>query len=60
MPTNIQQASASYQLTPFDTKLPGPDMILVMGAGIQYGRLAPDNTVQPVPYAGAARIIKVV
>ncbi len=60
MPTNIQQASASYQLTPFDTKLPGPNMILVVGAGIQYGKLAPDNTIQPVPHAGAARILKVV
>jgi hypothetical protein len=58
MPTNIQQPTASYQLKPFDTKLPGPDMILVFGAGIQYGRLAPDNTIQPVPYSGAARILK--
>jgi hypothetical protein len=60
MPTNIQHPSASYQLTPFDTKLPGADMVLVFGAGIQYGKLAPDNTIQPVPYAGAARILKVV
>ena len=59
MPTNIQQVSASYQLTPFDSKLPGSDMIIAFGAGIQYGKLAPDSTIQPVPYAGAARILKV-
>jgi hypothetical protein len=60
LPTNIQQPSASFQLKPFDSYLPGPNMTLVFGAGIQYGRLAPDNTIQPVPYAGAARILKVV
>ncbi len=60
MPTNTQQPSASYQVKPFNTKLPGSDMILAFGAGIQYGKLAPDNTIQPVPYAGAARILKVV
>jgi hypothetical protein len=60
MPTNIQQPAANYQLTPSDTKLLDSRMILVFGAGIQYGRLAPDGTIQPVPYAGAARILKVV
>ncbi len=60
MPTNIQQPSARYQLIPSDSVLPGPDMILVFGAGIQYGKLSPDGTIQPVPYSGAARILKVV
>jgi hypothetical protein len=60
MPTSILQASANYRLKPFDTKLPGSDMILVFGAGIQYGKLSPDGTIQPVPYSGAARILKVV
>ena len=60
MPTNIPQPPANYQLKPFDNILPGPEMILVFGAGIQYGRLAPDNTIQPVPHSGAARILKCV
>ena len=40
--------------------LPGPDMILVLGAGIQYGMPGADGSIQPVPYVGAARILKCV
>jgi hypothetical protein len=57
-PSNIPQPSASFHYTPANTFLPGPDMILVFGAGIQYGMPGADGSIQPVPYVGAARIIK--
>jgi hypothetical protein len=56
----VSQPSVSIQLipkTPFNT---GPDMIFVFGAGIQYGIPGADGTIQPVPFAGAARIMKCV
>jgi hypothetical protein len=59
-PSNIPQPSASFQFTPANTFLPGPDMILVLGAGIQYGMPGADSSIQPVPYVGAARILKCV
>ena len=61
VPASSTQPAATYQLSPaykeFST---GPDMVLIAGAGIQYGMPAPDGSIQPVPYAGAARILKCV
>jgi hypothetical protein len=60
-PVNSTQPEKSCQIAPF---LPGfsiiPDMMFFFGAGIQYGMPAPDGSIQPVPYAGAARILKCV
>jgi hypothetical protein len=58
-PTSSTQPSATYQFSPA-TKVYtiGPDMILYVAAGIQYGMPSPDGSIQPVPYAGAARILK--
>ena len=52
------QPSASYTLTPKEIFHTGPNMIFVFGAGIQYGMPGADGTIQPVPFAGAARILK--
>jgi hypothetical protein len=57
-PSNIPQPSASFHYNPTNEFLPGPDMILVLGVGIQYGMPGFDGSIQPVPYVGAARIIK--
>ena len=61
VPASSTQPAATYQLSPaykeFST---GADMILIAGVGIQYGMPSPDGSIQPVPYAGAARIIKCV
>ncbi len=59
-PSNIPQPSASFHYTPANEFLPGPDMILVLGAGIQYGMPGADGSIQPVPYVGSARILKCV
>jgi hypothetical protein len=59
-PSNIPQTSASFHYTPTNEFLPGPDMILVLGAGIQYGMPGVDGSMQPVPYVGSARILKCV
>jgi hypothetical protein len=59
-PSNILQPSASFKLTPDRKFLPGPDIVLVLGAGIQYGMPGADGSIQPVPYVGAARILKCV
>jgi hypothetical protein len=58
MMVSLQRPAAVYRITPFNHILPGPDMILPCGAGIQYGMPASDGSIQPVPYAGAARILK--
>jgi hypothetical protein len=58
VPSNVPQPSASYQLAPVNRFLPGPGMILVFDAGIQYGMPGADGSIQPAPYAGAARILK--
>lgn len=58
VPVNAPQPSATYRLEPFNTDPPVPGMILVFGAGIQYGMPAADGSIQPVPYSGAARILK--
>ena len=61
VPASSTQPAATYQLSPaYQEFSSGPDMILIVGAGIQYGMPAPDGSIQPVPYAGAARILKCV
>ena len=59
-PSNIPQPSTSFHYTPANTTLPGQGMILILGAGIQYGMSGTDGSIQPVPYVGAARILKCV
>ncbi len=60
-PASSTQPAATYQFAPaYEGFSSGPDMILIAGAGIQYGMPAPDGSIQPVPYAGAARILKCV
>ncbi len=58
MATNRPQPSADYKINPHNTFLPGAGMILVLGAGIQYGVPAVDGSIEPAPYVGAARVIK--
>lgn len=61
VPASSTQPAANYQFAPVNEGFSsGPDMILILGAGIQYGMPAPDGSIQPVPYAGAARILKCV
>lgn len=55
---NHPQPAAHYRLAPMDRFETGPGMILLFGAGIQYGMPAADGSIQPAPYAGAARILK--
>ena len=60
-PASSMQPATTYQISPaFENFSTEPDMILIVGAGIQYGMPAPDGSIQPVPYAGAARILKCV
>jgi hypothetical protein len=56
--SNMPQPSAVYQIGPAFPFSPGPEMILVFGAGIQYGMPASDGSIQPAPYVGAARILR--
>jgi hypothetical protein len=59
VPASSTQPAATHQLSPaIEGFSSGPDMILILGAGIQYGMPAPDGSIQPAPYAGAARILK--
>ena len=61
VPASSTRTAATYQLSPaYEEFSTSPDMILILGAGIQYGMPAPDSSIQPVPYAGAARILKCV
>jgi hypothetical protein len=61
VPASSTQPTTTYQLAPKKEGFSsGPDMILILGAGIQYGMPAPDGSIQPAPYAGAARILKCV
>ena len=61
VPVSSTQPAATYQLSPaHEAFATGPDMILIVGVGIQYGMPSPDGSIQPVPYAGAARILKCV
>jgi hypothetical protein len=61
VPASSTQPVATYHIAPTNEGFTtGPDMILIAGAGIQYGMPAPDSSIQPVPYAGTARILKCV
>ena len=61
VPASSTQPVTTYQISPtIEGFSYGPDMILILGAGIQYGMPAPDGSIQPAPYAGAARILKCV
>src|SRR6266700_4837131 len=52
VPVSSTQPAATYEISPFyENFSSGPDMILIAGAGIQYGMPAPDGSIQPVPYA---------
>lgn len=54
---NKIQPEMNYQISPFGEWLPGPDMLLIAAGGIQYGVLAADGSIQPAPFAGAAKIL---
>ena len=54
----VSQPSSSIQLTPKLEFRTGPDMIILAGAGIQYGMPGADGSIQPVPFSGAARLLK--
>jgi hypothetical protein len=54
----VSQPPASVQLTPKLSFKTGPDMIIVAGVGIEYGMPVADGTIQPVPFSGAARLLK--
>jgi hypothetical protein len=58
--TKLAQQMLHFQLAPIRNSSLMPDMILIFGAGIQYGMPGADGSIQPVPRAGAARIIKCV
>jgi hypothetical protein len=61
LPASSTQPPSTFQLAPAREGFSsGPDMILILGAGIQYGMPSPDGSIQPAPYAGAARILKCV
>jgi hypothetical protein len=58
--TKFPQPSLHFKVVPrFDFQT-GPEMVILFGAGIQYGMPGADGSIQPVPHAGAARIIKCV
>jgi hypothetical protein len=59
-PTQMSQEPASFRMVPMKDFPLMQDMILIFGAGIQYGMPGADGSIQPVPHAGAARIIKCV
>jgi hypothetical protein len=54
----VSQPPVTLQLTPKAAFKTGPEMIIVLGAGIQYGMPGADGTIQPVPFSGAARLLK--
>jgi|SRR5579863_77167 len=61
VPTSSTQPAATYDISPlYENFSSGPGMILIAGAGIEYGMPGPDGSIQPVPRAGAARILKCV
>jgi hypothetical protein len=61
VPSSSTQPATTYQLSPaYQEFTTGPDMILIAGTGIQYGMPSHDGSIQPVPHAGAARILKCV
>jgi hypothetical protein len=54
---NTIQPGMDYQIPPLTEQLPGADMLLIAGGGVQYGVLAADGSVQPAPYVGAAKVL---
>ena len=59
MQSNKLQPGMDYQIPPLNKELPGPDMLLIAAGGVQYGVLTADGSIQPAPYAGAAKILMV-
>jgi hypothetical protein len=58
VPASSTQPAATHQLAPVNEGFSsGPDMILILGAGIQYGMPAPDVVHSASYHAGAARIM---
>jgi len=57
-PVNTVRYAAGYTMTPIRSFAGGQEMILVFGAGIQYGMRGPDGQIEPVPFAVSARILK--
>lgn len=61
VPVSSTQSELTYMHTPsFNKEMVSADMVLILGAALQYGMPSPDGSIQPVPYAGAARILKAV
>ncbi len=61
VPVGSTQSELTYMHTPsFNKEMVSADMVLILGAALQYGMPSPDGSIQPVPYAGAARILKAV
>jgi hypothetical protein len=58
MITKASQPAIHYQTAPEKTPISTSDILLICGAGIQYGMPGADGSIQPVPFAGAARILK--
>jgi hypothetical protein len=59
VPSNMPQPAADYELLPVSEFTVGPDMVLIIGAGIQYGKIGLDGSIGPAPHVGAARIMGV-
>jgi hypothetical protein len=58
MITRASQPAIHYQTAPEKTPTSTAGILLICGAGIQYGMPGADGSIQPVPFAGAARILK--
>ena len=58
MIAKVSQPAVFYQSVPEKTLPSISNTLLLCGAGIQYGMPGADGTMQPVPFAGAARILK--
>jgi hypothetical protein len=57
--SKVSRPSSSIQLTPKESSFKsGPDMIILVGAGIQYGMPGAGGNIQPAPFSGAARLLK--
>ncbi|MFI5155434.1 MAG: hypothetical protein ACHQEM_04590 [Chitinophagales bacterium] len=57
MQTIRPEPSAVYRFAPSGAFTIGKNLILLLGAGVQYGIPGMDGSIQPAPYTGAARII---
>jgi hypothetical protein len=60
LPANSIQPATDFQLIPNNAVVPHTDMMMIFAGGIQYGMPYVDGSIQPVPYAGTARILKTV